>query len=109
MKIFSEWHDRERKVNEYFAIDEADEEQPFILGGYSADENLPAIAQWGSASCFGLDNIDDIDGTAWADWRESLERIGCEWVVPIIEESLESGDVQMAVAAILKSKRGTQD
>jgi hypothetical protein len=65
------------------------------------DPSLPPIAQHGSASTFGLADIDRIDGTRWRDWRASLMEVGCAWVVPIIEEGLATGDVATAVRVIL--------
>jgi hypothetical protein len=84
----------------YFAIDESSPARPFILGGASVNPHLGA-----SASSFGLSDIDRISGTRWKDWRGSMTDIGCAWVVPIVEDALVTGDLEVAVKCIL-SQRG---
>ena len=90
----------------YFAIDLENCERPFVLGGCSNDPELPSIAQWGVSSTFGLENLDNIGGAKWKDWRATLRQLNCEWVISIIEEAEKTRDVESAVSKILNSQVG---
>lgn len=101
MQIINKVSEPTENADLYFAIDPDNLERPFILGGYSNDPSLPSIAQWGTASTFGLDNLDNISGSKWKDWRASLHQLNCAWVIPIIEEAEKTRDIKAAIGTIL--------
>src|SRR5688500_7736109 len=102
IRIVAKKYSPAKQAELYFGIDETNLARPFVLGAQSVDQSLPAIATWGAASTFGLDNLDTIDGTEWRDWRRSLVDLGCAWVVPIIETARSTGDLSGAVSEILR-------
>ncbi len=102
MKIISKISDPIEKADLYFGIDPDDLKKPFVLGGCSNDLSLPPMAQWGAASTFGLENLNDIGGAKWNDWRASLRQLGCDWVIPIIEKAENTKNVELAIREILK-------
>lgn len=74
MKMISTVSEQTKKADSYFAIDPDNLERPFILGGRCYDPSLPSISKWAAASTFGLENLDNISGSKWRDWRASLHK-----------------------------------
>jgi hypothetical protein len=101
MQIIKKVSEPIEKADLYFAIDPDNLEKPFILGGCCNDPSLPSIAQWAAASTFGLDNLDNISGSKWKDWRGTLHQLNCDWVISIIEEAEKTRDIKAAVGKIL--------
>jgi len=97
--------DAKRKAVLYFAINETNMSQPFLLGGYTDDPNLPPIAQTGGVTSFGLSDLDNATGPGGLSWRQFLQEIDCSWGISILEKAKKKNSVQFAIKA-LKSKKG---
>lgn len=93
------------KVEIYFGVNQSSGSRPFVLGGESADLDLPPIAKWGAASTFGLDNFNEISGSYWGDWKSGISKVGCDWVIPIIEHAIQTGHLKNAVEHIIKESQ----
>ena len=101
MKIISKVSVPHEKANIYFAVDLKNPIKPFIFGAECNDPDLPSVAQWACASRFGIDNLDNIDGSKWKDWRATLKKLNCEWVIPIFEKAQLDSDLQFAISEII--------
>ena len=101
MKVISKMIDQIEEV--YFAVDEHNLRTPFIFGGQSKDPSVPSIAQFGSSTVFGWQELENnsIDGAEWSDWRASLKKLNCSWAIPILEQAIKNKEHKLAAKQIL--------